>query len=617
MFKFLPRIVFSVFFVGLLNTLSANEELDALLGGLVYDPTKTYAAKSGVMISLSDGEIYTSKIVVPAAADGSNGPNGANADTYWGDPATTTNQFVADNPNILNELATDIDTAELSEQVGALIIPTTSNSANEELDALLAGLVYDPTKSYAAKSAVMISVSDGKIYTSKAEVPAAADGSNGPNGANADTYWGDSTTTTSKFAADNEEFLKQLPTDIDTTELSKQVVVLTNPTTSNSANEALDVLGGLVYDPTKAYAAGSSVIISQSDGEIYTSTKEVPAAVDGSNGPNASNDYWANSATTTSKFAADNEEFLKQLPTDINTTELSKQVGALTNPTTSSNFIVTTQYSIGGSVIGAGTYKKNTSISLEAIPFNDGFLFSNWSGDVNGTLNPVFVNINSDLVVTANFIENNGDDDGDGLTNFQEVVTYGTDKSKVDSDGDGLSDGLEIEIGSNPNFSDLSLLNYAKALVTNDPASYSLVTQSAYDQAILDANKTAEQAIADAKVASKVEGFTEGKTLVTNDPASYSLVTQSAYDQGIEAAKKAAREESTNDFKDMLTDQDSNSTPYTPDWFYIPERGWMWTNNNVYPNIYDKNTSSWMYFKPGKDKPTYYHHKDRRWITVK
>jgi hypothetical protein len=126
MIKISSRIFFAVLFVGLINTSFANEELDALLGGLVYDPTKTYAAKSAVMISVSDGEIYTSKITVPAAADGSNGPNGANAATYWGDSTLTTNQFKADNPKFLDELPTDIDTTELSKQVGSLTNPSSS-----------------------------------------------------------------------------------------------------------------------------------------------------------------------------------------------------------------------------------------------------------------------------------------------------------------------------------------------------------------------------------------------------------------------------------------------------------------------------------------------------------
>lgn len=45
----------------------------------------------------------------------------------------------------------------------------------------------------------------------------------------------------------------------------------------------------------------------------------------------------------------------------------------------------------------------------------------------------------------AEEIENpNGDDDGDGLTNFEELSRFHTDPNNPDSDGDGISDGAEV-----------------------------------------------------------------------------------------------------------------------------------------------------------------------------
>ena len=48
----------------------------------------------------------------------------------------------------------------------------------------------------------------------------------------------------------------------------------------------------------------------------------------------------------------------------------------------------------------------------------------------------------------------NGDADGDGLTNAQELYIYHTNPSQRDSDGDGMSDGYEIAMGLNPNIAD-------------------------------------------------------------------------------------------------------------------------------------------------------------------
>ena len=58
------------------------------------------------------------------------------------------------------------------------------------------------------------------------------------------------------------------------------------------------------------------------------------------------------------------------------------------------------------------------------------------------------------------------DPDGDGLTNFQEIVLYGTDPHNPDTDGDGISDGLEVQTGSNP--LDPNSFNLAAALRSID-----------------------------------------------------------------------------------------------------------------------------------------------------
>jgi hypothetical protein len=66
---------------------------------------------------------------------------------------------------------------------------------------------------------------------------------------------------------------------------------------------------------------------------------------------------------------------------------------------------------------------------------NLGYLFSDWSGDATGTDNPLSVLMNADT-----------DDDGDGLSDADEINTQGTNPKRADSDGDGLSDPDELQI---------------------------------------------------------------------------------------------------------------------------------------------------------------------------
>jgi predicted outer membrane repeat protein len=190
---------------------------------------------------------------------------------------------------------------------------------------------------------------------------------------------------------------------------------------------------------------------------------------------------------------------------------------------------------------GSDAVEVGESVEINADP-NQGYIFSNWSGDASGSLNPLTITVDSAKNITANFAQDLNDTDGDGLSNYAELVTYGTKVDDNDTDNDGLLDNEEIQIGTDPKSSDSAVFNFGKSSVTNDPESYSLVTRSAYDQALLDANETAEQAIADAKVWAKAEGVAEGKASVTSDPASYSLVSSSAYDQALLDANQTAEQ---------------------------------------------------------------------------
>jgi uncharacterized repeat protein (TIGR02543 family) len=105
-----------------------------------------------------------------------------------------------------------------------------------------------------------------------------------------------------------------------------------------------------------------------------------------------------------------------------------------------------------GTITGSGQHNTGTTATLTAKP-DAGYIFSGWTGDATGTDNPLSLTIDADKVVGATFEPDNSDSDGDGLTNYAEVVTHYTNLNSSDSDADGYSDGEEVERGSDPNYS--------------------------------------------------------------------------------------------------------------------------------------------------------------------
>jgi len=162
------------------------------------------------------------------------------------------------------------------------------------------------------------------------------------------------------------------------------------------------------------------------------------------------------------------------------------------------------------------SYEEGAVVTLTATPAA-GYLFTSWAGDGSGSANPLQVTMDATKTITVVFSPDEGDNDSDGLTNYEEIITYQSDPDLRDSNADGIEDGKAVELGYSPTFNFQNLLGFLESNpgtlfpnlctqaqldaeraagqedVTNSPETYGLLTQAAHDAAIaiLEGEKTA------------------------------------------------------------------------------------------------------------------------------
>lgn len=116
---------------------------------------------------------------------------------------------------------------------------------------------------------------------------------------------------------------------------------------------------------------------------------------------------------------------------------------------------------VGGTVSPEGSSSFTGGAQVEITATADlGYLFSAWlnaDGNAYPYANPAIFTVTSDQTLIAQFGEDGSDQDEDGLTLYDEVITYGSDPTLADTSGDGLSDGVLVLMGLNPtvNFSNV------------------------------------------------------------------------------------------------------------------------------------------------------------------
>ena len=123
------------------------------------------------------------------------------------------------------------------------------------------------------------------------------------------------------------------------------------------------------------------------------------------------------------------------------------------------DFTVVINVENNGTVTGAGQYDEGASVNVAATP-GLGFVFNGWLGDFNSSEANETITVNNNYTFAAIFGQDTEDGDGDGLSNYEELVIYLSDPNDSDSDNDSLSDGQEVQIGLDPNSANHDLVSY-------------------------------------------------------------------------------------------------------------------------------------------------------------
>ena len=233
--------------------------------------------------------------------------------------------------------------------------------------------------------------------------------------------------------------------------------------------------------------------------------------------------------------------------------------------------------------------------------------------------------INRTVIATFNGDAN--DSDGDALTNYQEIVVFGSDPNDVNSDDDNFTDFQEFQYGLDPNVANENLLTYISTVESNATAD-----GNSSGKAWVQANPSSYNLYTEAeKNSSDSANYANGIAWVQSNLSSYNLYTESEKNASMESAKTSGMAEANATIQaDLATkglslitysNQVDFSKPYTSSWFYQPGMGWLWTDESIFPFIYrvkvGETNGSWLYFGQlsGQASASFYDYTLQTWIT--
>ena len=130
-------------------------------------------------------------------------------------------------------------------------------------------------------------------------------------------------------------------------------------------------------------------------------------------------------------------------------------------------------------VLSTATAETGASYTTRTAPSLSGYIFTHWSMEpategalvnrdsLGRSLDAATYRLYEDVTLTANYLPESEDSDGDGASDGHELYWYGSldaVSGATDTDGDGLSFAQEMEIGNNPFFVDTFIDGGVEAL---------------------------------------------------------------------------------------------------------------------------------------------------------
>jgi len=107
----------------------------------------------------------------------------------------------------------------------------------------------------------------------------------------------------------------------------------------------------------------------------------------------------------------------------------------------------------------------------------------------------------------------------------------------------------------------------------------------------------------------------------TPNPEVYTIIEQRKEIAKADGISEVKANPSAHGLQLLQVLEATGAKPYTHNWYYQPDWGWLWTDANTFPYVYRSSTggkqASWLYFSEGSSGPIYfYSYAAEKWETL-